>query len=135
MTSNPVTGLAKLTNEEHRIGIWASALYLLNLLLLPGFAFLGLWWLRSHVMTLNSDFAEQYVTQNFRAAIVSGCVILGIPGIILMISNSIIAWTTALLWLLTSHATMVLLGALSLSRAMNGRPWVYPVFGSFVPGR
>ena len=120
------------TDRERRTGVIAATLYLVNLLLAPFFAFIGLLWLNSRAETKASSFASHHVRQNLFGSIIAGSLIIGPPALTLLVSQSMMAWTFAILWLVTWHATMVLLGVISLTRAMNGKPFTYPVFGRWI---
>lgn len=109
----------------------AETLYLCNLLLLPGIAFIWLLLLnirRSHVA---SPLALCHLRQTLAASIWAG--VLLIPVTVLTIAmggyQSITGWTVAILYFTTCHAALVLLGVAGLARAMAGQLWRYPLIG------
>ncbi len=121
-----------LTDQERRISVFAASLYLVNLLLLPFIAFIVLLWLNGRAETKSSEFARHHVRQNLFGSVIAGSLIAILPVAVLLVSQTMMAWTVALLWLVSWHATMVLLGVLSLSRAMNDERFLYPVFGRLI---
>jgi len=106
-------------------------LYLLNLLLIPGLAFVLLIWLYQRNKDSGSDFVLQHLRQNLLAMVVSGVAILGVSIAILLLGGFSSPWTWMVLILygVTIHATLVLLGILSVVKASNGEAFRYPLFG------
>lgn len=95
----------ELAETERTRAISAHALYLANLLLLPGLAFVVLWWYRRHWAVAASAALRRHLDQAFGAAL----------------------WSGALIVLVS--LLLVLLGAYALSRAMAGLPCRYPLPG------
>jgi hypothetical protein len=109
----------------------AEALYLANLLLLPGLAFLILLVLfiqhRQRAPALARCHLRQAVSGSLWA------------GILLVVANLVIfalggyaapyTWVVVVLYFTTAHASLVLLGMLGLAKAMAGKPYVYPLIG------
>ncbi|MEQ8289550.1 MAG: hypothetical protein RIB78_07480 [Gammaproteobacteria bacterium] len=110
------------------LAVIAPVLYLLNLLLLPGLAFLILAFLFIKYKNIPDSVARVQVRQNFYASIASGVAIVGISIVIITIGgfSSMYSWMIMLLYALSIHATLVLLGALSLAKGINRKPYVYP---------
>ena len=88
-----------------RLAVVAEALFLINLMLLPGLAFLAL----MVVWAMNRDHPDPLVRNHLRQT----------------------GWTC--IWggllLVVISVAIFLLGVMGLSRAINGRSWRYPVFG------
>lgn len=110
------------------LAVIAPVLYLLNLLLLPGLAFLILTFLFIKYKNIPDSVARVQVRQNFYASIASGIAIVGISIVIIAIGgfSSMYSWMIMLLYALSIHATLVLLGALALAKGINQKPYVYP---------
>lgn len=110
------------------LAVIAPVLYLLNLLLLPGLAFLILAFLFIKYKNIPDSVARVQVRQNFYASIASGIAIVGISIVIIAIGgfSSMYSWMIMLLYALSIHATLVLLGALALAKGINRKPYVYP---------
>lgn len=113
------------------LAIAAEALFLINLMLLPGLAFLALLvlWAKFH------DHADPLVRNHLRQTGMTG-----IWGGLLLVTISVgifllggldnpWSWVIGVLYFTFVHSTLILLGVLGLSRAINGRTWRYPVIG------
>ncbi len=116
---------------DNKLAVVAESLYLCNLLLLPGLAFIVLLLLYRQQRKVASPLALCHLRQSIAASIWAGVLLL--PFTVLTVAvggyDSIVAWTWALLYFTTCHATLVLLGVVGLSKAMAGQSWRYPVIG------
>ena len=116
------------------VAITAEALFLTNLLLVPGLAFvvLGwLWWRRA----ASPPLARGHLEQTFNASIAAG-VLLVIVSVVIVLAggfDSAITWTVVLLYFICCHSALILFGMVGLARAMAGRPYRYPLIGRFAP--
>lgn len=117
----------------YRLSIMAPVLYLLNLLLLPGFAFLVLVFIYIKYRNISEPVARVQIQQNFYASIVSGLAIVGISIVIILIGgfSSMYSWMIMLIYALSIHATLVLLGAFSLAKSINQQAYLYPGLSYF----
>lgn len=116
---------------ELRLAITAQTLYLVNLLLLPGFTLLALWWLHAARAGAAGDFARAHLRQALVAGF-SGSALLALAVLVFLLAGGpqrITAWVFAITYLVCVHATLVLLGVVALARAMAGRPYRYPLIG------
>ncbi len=121
--------------EEEKAGqslaVLAEALYLINLLLLPGIAFAllaGLWFkYRNSAPPL----ARQHLKQTTLVSLVGGFLILTLSGLILSLGGLDWQWTwvTLILYFTCIHSTLVLFGMYALIKAMNGQMWRFPLIG------
>jgi hypothetical protein len=107
-----------------RIAVWAQALYLGNLLLLPGVAFvalLALGWRHRHDA---SPWVRQHLRVTVVASAVAGVLILGVCLAVLGLGGWQGPWTWVVLltYLVCVHAALVLLGVYGLAKAMAGQP-------------
>lgn len=112
--------------------VQAEALYLINLLLAPGLAFLVLLWLaRRHRASVN-PLTRSHLRQTLTVSVWAGMLLVGVPAVIALVGNldHPTTWIVLLLYVLCCHATLVLLGVLGLSRAIAGETFVYPLLGS-----
>lgn len=113
--------------------VLAEALYLVNLLLAPGLAFVLLLLLfRRHRDSANA-LARCHVRQTFAASLVAGVLLVGVPGLIALAGNlsQPETWTVLLLYFVCTHALLVMLGVLGLARALAGKSYTYPLLGGF----
>lgn len=109
----------------------AESLYLANLLLLPGIAFVLLLWLYRRQRSGATSLALCHLRQTVTASIWAGVLLLPITILTITVGGyeSIAAWTAAILYFTVCHTSLVLMGIIGLARAMAGRPWRFPLFG------
>lgn len=113
------------------LAVAAEALYLTNLLLLPGLAFLALLWLyRKHSRTA-PPLARCHLRQTLAASLWAGVLLIVANGLILALGGYAASgtWVVLVLYFVTCHAALVLLGVLGLAKAMAGQPYRYPLLG------
>jgi len=125
-TSPPGQGLATT----------AEALYLVNLLLLPGLGFLillGLWW-RVHGSV--PPLAASHLAQTINASLWAGVLLVIANAAVILMGgyHGAHAWVVAIMWFTIFHSTLVLLGIFGLCKAMSGQCWRYPLIGRPLPG-
>lgn len=110
----------------------AQVLYLINLLLLPGLAFVAMLLLALSARGSINELTRCHIRQALRMSVAAGIVITSVPIAIVALwgLDEPVAWITGVLYLLSVHATFVLLGVQGLSRAIAGKTYVYPLFGS-----
>lgn len=119
---------------DRQLAIAAEALYLANLLLLPGLAFLALLWLWRRTTPASAPLARQHLTQTLVASLWAGGLLGGLSAAILLIGGfaSMWSWLAVILYFTFFHSTLVLFGMVGLARAMAGQPFRFPLIG---PGR
>lgn len=121
----PGTGLA----------VAAESIYLANLLLAPGIAFVVLLWL---YLTRRRDappLAVAHLGQTVSASLWAGLLLVGVNGAILLVGgyDGPNVWTVVIVYFTVFHSTLVLLGILGLAKAMAGQCWRYPLVGRPLP--
>lgn len=110
--------------DNDEVGTWAWVLYLANLLIAPGLAFVvqTVHWYRAR---LNCDDRARISSRTALAfSIIAGLLIIGIILIILSIPGAIgnpNTWVILVVYFTTVHAALVLFGVVGLSAAMAGR--------------
>jgi uncharacterized Tic20 family protein len=113
------------------LAVLAEALYLINLLLLPGLAFAGLLalWLKNKDSA--PPLARQHLRQTTFVSLVGGFLIVSLSGLILALGGLDWAWTWVVLVLYFTciHSTLVLFGMYGLIKAMSGQVWRFPLIG------
>jgi len=118
-------------DNDQKLAITAEALYLGNLLLLPGIAFLWLLLLNLKRSRAASPLALCHLRQTLAASIWAG--VLLVPITVLTVAmggyESIAGWTIAILYFVTCHASLVLLGVFGLAKALAAQTWRYPLIG------
>jgi uncharacterized Tic20 family protein len=118
------------SDTDRRRAVLAEGLYLANLLVAPGFAFLGLLWLWRHT---GGDFplARAHLRQTIAASLWAGALLGGLSALILAIGGfaSAWSWVWVILYFTFFHSTLVLFGMVGLSRALAGQRFRFPLIG------
>ncbi len=114
----------------HSLAILAESLYLINLLVLPGLAFLVLIWLYFKYEN-SSQSAGCHLRQTFSATIWAGLLLILVNGVILMAGgyDAPYVWVVVILYFTVCHSTLVLLGIFGLVKALAGEQFHYPLIG------
>ena len=112
------------------LAIVAESLYLANLLILPGVAFVVLFWQwrkNSHAPPL----ARNHLKQTFYVSLWGGLLIGLFTVAFVALGGLQWAWTWVLviMYFTCVHSTLVVCGMLGLARAMAGKPFRYPLIG------
>lgn len=115
-----------------KLATQAEALYLANLLLLPGIAFIVLILMYVRHATSGPALVRCHLKQTMNASIWAGILLVIINGLILVMGSYSEPWTWVVLiiYFTSIHATLVLLGVVGLSKAMAGRHYHYPIIGN-----
>ena len=122
-------------NQGQRLAVWAESLYLINLLLLPGLAFVALSWLYLRRYRNAPPLARNHLHQAFCASLWAGSLLVIVNAIVIALGGyqSATTWVIVILYFVTCHAALVLLGALGLSKAMAGQSYRHPLIGPRAP--
>lgn len=117
------------------LAVTAEGLYILNLLLLPGAAFLILLLLYFLKYDKAPPLAAAHLSQTIRASLWAGVLLIIVNGLILLLGGYDGPWTWVVLitYFTICHASLVMLGILGLAQAMAGRCWQYPLVGKPLP--
>ncbi len=145
-TAEPMAILGAVTQQSPRspapvepeavpgfaLAVAAEGLYLINLMIAPGLAFVALMVLWVRHRHAAPALARCHLAQTFRASlwaggllIVANAAIIGLGGY-----QSASTWIVVILYFTTCHATLIFFGAMGLARALAGRPYVFPLIGS-----
>ncbi len=117
------------------LAVTAEALYIANLLILPGLAFvllLLLWWRKRHDAP---PLAASHLSQTVSASLWAGLLLVVANGAILLLGGyqGVHTWVIAIIWFTVFHSTLVLLGVVGLAKAMAGQCWRFPLIGRPLP--
>jgi uncharacterized Tic20 family protein len=118
------------------LAVIAEALYLANLLLLPGMSFLGLlalWWRgREHA----SPLARAHLAQTVSASLWGGLLLVLVNAMIVALGGyrGPHVWVLIIIYFTLVHSTLVVFGAYGLAKAMAGQCWRFPLVGRPLPG-
>ena len=113
------------------LAVWAEILYLANLLLAPGLAFLALLWLYLKRSPDMPALAVCHLRQTISASLWAGALLV-IANVAIILLGGYAApntWLIVILYFTTCHSTLVLLGVLGLAKAMAGQKYVFPLLG------
>jgi len=112
----------------------AEALYLANLLLLPGLAFIVL-----AVLFLRRRSAPAltvaHLEQTFSASLWAGVLLVAINALILLLGgyHGAHTWVLLITYFTICHSGLVVLGILGLAKALAGQCWRFPLVGRALP--
>lgn len=122
---------SSLDAHGRKLAIVAESLYLANLLIAPGLAFLGLLWLWRRRDLRSFPLARQHLRQTLIASLWAGALLIGLNAIILLVGGftSVWSWLAVILYFIFFHSVLVLCGMVGLSRAMAGKPFRFPLIG------
>ena len=129
-----------LPSEEEPAGqtlaVTAESLFLVNLLLLPGVAFIILLVLYLRNKKHGALLAQCHLRQAVYGSIWAGAMLIIVNGIILLLGgyHSPFTWMIVIIYFITIHASLIYLGTYGLARAMNGKHYHYPLIGPACPG-
>ncbi|TGN99773.1 cytochrome C oxidase subunit III [Candidatus Thiomargarita nelsonii] len=117
--------------HKQSLGVVAESLYLINLLLLPGLAFLILAWLYFKYENRAPSLAGCHLRQTFSASIWAGLLLVFVNGVIIlgMGYKTPYTWLIVIPNFIICHSTLVLLGIFGLVRALDGKRFKYPFIG------
>jgi uncharacterized Tic20 family protein len=113
------------------LAVTAEVLYLANLLLLPGLAFLALLALWARHRHAAPFLARCHLRQTIAASLWAGGLLIVANAAIILLGgyHQPSTWVVAILYFTVFHSTLVLLGVLGLARAMAGQPYIFPLIG------
>lgn len=114
------------------VAVQAEALYLLNLLLVPGLSFIGLLWLRRRHANSPSALVRCHLKQTVIASLWAGVLLMAVTLAIVLLGGLGVpaTWVVLILYFTCCHAVLALLGIVGLSHAMAGKIYIYPLIGS-----
>lgn len=118
-------------SSGQELAVLAEALYLINLMLAPGIAFCGIAWLWFKHRHTATPLARCHLAQTFFVSLWGGALIVGANAALFLIFGWDWEWTWVfvIMYFTCIHSTLILLGMLGLSKAMAGKPYVYPWIG------
>ena len=116
------------------LAIAAESLYLINLLLLPGLAFLLLLGLYGRYRRTAPPLGRLHLQQTLSASLWAGGLLVIVNLLIIALGGYDVAstWVIVVLYFTTVHATLVLLGILGLVRSLAGQTFRYPLVGNLL---
>jgi hypothetical protein len=113
------------------LAVKAELLYLANLLLLPGIAFVWLLYLYVRRGAEATPLAVSHLEQTLSASLWAGLLLLAVNIVIVFSGGygALHSWLLLIGYFTLCHAGLVLCGAYGLAKAMAGQYWRYPLVG------
>ncbi|MBN8283320.1 hypothetical protein [Zoogloea sp.] len=113
------------------IAVAAEALYLANLMLIPGLGFVALlvlWWQQRRKAPA---LARGHLRQTLAASVWAGVLLILANGLILLAGGygAASTWVVVILYFTVCHSTLIFCGAIGLARALAGKPFRFPLIG------
>jgi hypothetical protein len=117
------------------VAIAAESLYLANLLLAPGIAFLILLWLWLKYRAGGATLARAHLAQTLSGSIWAGVLLVAANVLILLLGGyrGPHVWTVVITYFTVCHSMLVLFGAYGLAKAMADQCWRFPLVGRPLP--
>jgi uncharacterized membrane protein len=119
------------SSADKALAVRAEALYLLNLLLAPGVAFLLLLWLAHRHGRGATPLLRCHLRQTIRASLWAGVLLTLVTLLIMLLGGftSPHTWVLLILYFISCHTMLILFGMFGLARALAGQIYVYPLIG------
>ena len=123
------------TEPGYVIAVTAEVLYIVNLLILPGIAFLLLVILYVLKRSSAAPLGSAHLSQTMSASLWAGVLLIVVNAVILLLGGYDGPWTWVVLitYFTICHASLVMLGIIGLSKAMASQCWRYPIVGRPLP--
>ncbi len=113
------------------LAVLAEALYLGNLLLVPGLCFAALLWLWIRNRDSAPPLAYQHLKQTTFVSFYGGMLIVVLSALFIAVGGLHWEWTwvVVIMYFTCIHSTLVIFGMFGLSKALAGQTWRYPLIG------
>ena len=113
------------------LAVAAEALFLANLMIAPGLAFLvlvALWLHHRHTAPL---VVRNHLQQTVVASVWGGGILVGVSVAIFLLGgfDDPWSWVLGVIYFVSFHATLIIFGIIGLNHAILGRSWQYPMIG------
>lgn len=115
--------------------VLAQSLYLINLLLLPGIAFVLLLLLYFRKRDNADPFTRNHLQQTVFATLWAGLIIFAMLALILLLGgiDGPYVWMIAIMYFTLAHSTFIIFGMIGLIKALAGQCWRFPLIGKPLP--
>jgi uncharacterized Tic20 family protein len=113
------------------LAVAAEALYLANLMLIPGLGFIALlvlWWREKDRAP---ELACTHLRQTVAASLWAGALLVLANAAIILAGGygAASTWIIVILYFTTCHSTLIFCGAIGLAKALAGKPFRFPLIG------
>lgn len=114
-----------------RLAVLAEALFLANLMILPGVAFLAIALVWHRHRNHPSPIVRNHLEQALFASLWGGAILIGVPlaGFLIGDVKDPTTWVVTILFFVCFHASLIIGGVIGLNRAILRKPWRFPVLG------
>lgn len=114
-----------------QLAILAEALFLANLMIIPGLGFVllvALWLKKRHIAT---PLERNHLEQTVITSVWGGGILVGVSAGIFLLGgfDNPVSWVVGIIYFTCFHASLILLGVVGLNRAMLGKRWRFPILG------
>lgn len=129
-SESPTPGEVEATPGQG-LAVLAESLFLANLLVLPGIAFLALGWLFFRCDRSTPELAQAHIHQAFSASLWAGILLVLVNLVIILFGGyqGMHTWVIVILYFTFIHSTLVIFGMVGLAKAMSGQCWRMPLIG------
>jgi hypothetical protein len=119
------------TQAGKSLAVQAESLYLVNLMLAPGLAFLVLLLLYWRNRGCGDALAINHLSQTVGVSLAGGILIVVAVGLFLLSGGMQSGYTlmAVVLYFTFIHSSLILMGVIGLVKAMAGQRFVYPLIG------
>jgi len=113
------------------LAVKAESLYLVNLMLAPGLAFVLLlllyWFNRGRTDAL----ATNHLSQTVGVTVAGGALIVVVSAVFILFGSldSGYTWMVVVMYFTFIHSSLILMGVMGLVKAMAGEHYVFPLIG------
>lgn len=113
------------------LAVTVEVLYLANLLLLPGLAFIVLLMVYVRQIKQAPPLAVCHLRQTMSASIWAAVILIIVNVVIIAMGGYASSWTwvIVILYFTLCHSALVLLGTMGLAKAMAGKAYRFPLVG------
>ena len=121
-----------MDNEAGKsLAVTAQSLYLLNLMLAPGLAFVLLLLLYRFNRGRADALAMNHLSQTVGVSLVGAALIIVATAVLLILGglDSGYIWMVVILYYTFIHSSLILMGVMGLVKAMAGQHYVFPLVG------
>jgi uncharacterized Tic20 family protein len=117
--------------EGQPLAVTAEGLYLANLLMLPGIAFIAILWLYFRNKESAPKLALCHLRQTVSATLWAIAIILVLNGVIIASGGygTSRMWMIIMIYFEVIHVPLILIGVVGALKALQGKPFKYPLIG------
>lgn len=112
------------------LAVAAESLYLVNLMLLPGLAFLVLLLLYLTQFKTTTDLAKNHLSQTLGISMLGGALIVIVLALFFLLGGfGPYTWLWAIMYFTLVHSSLIFMGVFGFIKAHNNQHFVFPVLG------